>query len=337
MLQLDFAIIYSWYLDKERLEMKSLNVLKYNQKLMAAIGIYSHNLTGPGNEFFKSMVTYYYLFVVLGLFILSSGSFAFKNMDKFLDALEAMSMVIVGIQCGGMHLSIGLNMKAVKALHLKLQGIVDEIISSMNRFSHFIRKNYFCKQKLFFLCAEDDDELFDIYRETEQKCRKLTKTLIYYLCSQEFVFVFPILFSTYCVCVGNYDTSSWISLFGLDLPFKQTVWGWYLTWFCQINMSIVFALICFPITSYFICCCFYIDAMCSHFEILINSIDRRIDRMLRQKNQQNYQNLMRKVNDTFYQAIDVHAKIFEWVFFAWIDSILNTLTISFISKGFAIW
>lgn len=130
--------------------MKSLNVLKYNQKLMAAIGIYSHHLTGPGNEFFKSMVTYYCLFVVLGLFIMSSGSFAFKNMEQFMDALEAMSMVIVGIQCGGMHLSIGLNMKAVKALHLKLQGIVDEIISGINRFSRFIRKCYFWKEKLFF-------------------------------------------------------------------------------------------------------------------------------------------------------------------------------------------
>lgn len=51
--------------------------------------------------------------------------------------------------------------------------------------------------------------------------------------------------------------------------------------------------------------------MCSHFEILINSIDSHIERMLREKNQQNYHRLMQKVSETFYQAIDIHAEIFE--------------------------
>lgn len=110
--------------------MLPFKVLKYNQALMAKIGIYSYRLTEPTNEFFNSSSTYFILFHVIVFVLIGGIVYATNNVSDFTIVLETCVTIIGGIQCGGMYLSIGLKMRKVKALHLKLQKIVDDAVTS---------------------------------------------------------------------------------------------------------------------------------------------------------------------------------------------------------------
>lgn len=105
--------------------MAKIHVLKYNQIFMAPIGLYSYRLMEPINEFYTSIAPYYIEFFVLIFLISSAAGFTFRNVSQIDVALQNVSLFIAGIQCAGMYISIGINMKKVKVLHLKLQGIVD--------------------------------------------------------------------------------------------------------------------------------------------------------------------------------------------------------------------
>lgn len=106
--------------------MAKFKVHKYNQALMARLGIHSYNLTDPSNEFFKSFATFYHLFTAAMFFIISSGVFVYLHWPNLETVLEPLLVVMCGIQYVGMFLSVGLNMRKVKLLHLTLQHIVDE-------------------------------------------------------------------------------------------------------------------------------------------------------------------------------------------------------------------
>ena len=106
--------------------MAKFKVHKYNQAFMARMGIHSYNLTDPTNEFFKSFETYYHLFVVIAFFIIASSVYVYVNWPNLEVILEPTLVVMSGILYGGTYLSVGLNMRKVKLLHLTLQQIVDE-------------------------------------------------------------------------------------------------------------------------------------------------------------------------------------------------------------------
>lgn len=105
--------------------MSKFKVLQSNQRVMAWIGIHSHKLTEPSNEFFNSFVTFYFLCTV-GFFIFGSIMFVVINWPQY-DVISEPCLIAVGcIQVFGMFLGIGLKMEKVKLLHLQLQEIVDE-------------------------------------------------------------------------------------------------------------------------------------------------------------------------------------------------------------------
>lgn len=110
--------------------MKGFKVLEYNQISMRWAGIHSKDLHKPTNEFFKSFATYYILFSVISFTIGSSAVYIYKNSTHFEMVSEPILIVIAGLQAGGMFLSVGLNMKKIKILHIKLQEIVDESMSN---------------------------------------------------------------------------------------------------------------------------------------------------------------------------------------------------------------
>lgn len=106
--------------------MNKFKVLQSNQNLMAQLGISSHRLTYQKNEFFDSKSVWCISFVHIIFTTIASSMFAYKNVSNFAIALDAFSCSLAGMQGCGMFFSIGLNMKKVKALHLKLQKIVDD-------------------------------------------------------------------------------------------------------------------------------------------------------------------------------------------------------------------
>ena len=90
------------------------------------LGLHSYNLTDPSNEFFESFANFSILFILVTFFMIPSGAFVYLYWPNLEIILEPLLSVMCGFQYGGMYLSVGLNMKKVKFLHLELQRIVDE-------------------------------------------------------------------------------------------------------------------------------------------------------------------------------------------------------------------
>lgn len=105
--------------------MTKIQVLKYNQSFMTWIGIYSYNLIETTNEFISSPIAW---FIVINLLIvmISSAVFIQKNLSDFKAALETLLVIVAAIQSLGAYLNIASNMDKVKAVHFKLQEIVDQ-------------------------------------------------------------------------------------------------------------------------------------------------------------------------------------------------------------------
>lgn len=116
-----------WINQKTKMDMKKkFKVLLNNQAYMARLGIYSYNLTKPTNEeFFKHFMSYYILSSAT-ICCISSYAFIMQNITQVKQSLNAFKIIISALQFGGMFLYVGLNLDKVKALHLKLQDIIDE-------------------------------------------------------------------------------------------------------------------------------------------------------------------------------------------------------------------
>lgn len=104
--------------------MAKFKVLKYNQILMSWQGIHSHRLTEPTNDFHKSIGSYYVTFILFA-FIITSFVTIYNNWPNVDMILKPCSVAFGGVQCVGMFICIGIQMKTIKALHLELQSIVD--------------------------------------------------------------------------------------------------------------------------------------------------------------------------------------------------------------------
>lgn len=100
-------------------------VLKYNQSFMTWIGIYSHNVWKPTNEFYNSFSSHFNI-ISLALCIISSAIFVFQNPSNLKRVLEALVVMVGCIQALGAYLNIGHKMKKMKVLHLTLQDIADQ-------------------------------------------------------------------------------------------------------------------------------------------------------------------------------------------------------------------
>lgn len=106
--------------------MAKFHVLKYNQWIMNKFGIYSYRLTEPSNEFFKSIRSYYILFTIFVINFIPCAVYVYLHWPNFEVIFETMLCACGNIQTLGMFFNIGLQMKKIKVLHLKLQKMVDE-------------------------------------------------------------------------------------------------------------------------------------------------------------------------------------------------------------------
>lgn len=103
----------------------AFKALAYNQALMTRLGLSSHRLTEPTNEFFKSFMPYFNL-SFLSINLILCGVLMVWNWPVLDLILEPLLIIIAGMQSGGMFLSVGLKMKQVKVLNLAVQKIVDD-------------------------------------------------------------------------------------------------------------------------------------------------------------------------------------------------------------------
>lgn len=106
------------------------------------------------------------------------------------------------------------------------------------------------------------------------------------------------------------------------VPFDtRTLYGWYLLWFFQFNLGLSYALCYISVTSYFLCCGFYIIALCDDFKLSIKLIGATIELNQNEKNSQNYEENYRKIKKQMKKLVEIHVKIFE--VFKLIENIFN--------------
>ena len=128
-------------------------------------------------------------------------------------------------------------------------------------------------------------------------------------------FLIPFFTSIYNICIGNLDTSTWELTFKTAVPFStEPIWGWYILCFFQFLMPLSYSMCTLATTSYFISGCFYIDAVCNHFDALIDSLKEDIepsDGTNRSKPIKVNQKMYGKFKEKLRSSVEVHMKSYE--------------------------
>lgn len=256
------------------------DVLERNKYYLTCLGIHWDR---PVINFFKSLSTYYNLFFILGIFLASNIMLIVTTWPQLDQVLPAVSLAVPGLQVGGTFVSIGLSVKTMKLLQFELQKIVNQATDT-----------------------------FDIFYNTEQKCRKYSKTIVNFIYVNQIPHVGAFLFAVYNMMIDNYDTSTWILPFEVYLPFDAThPSGWFLKWFLVFHTCVVY-ISCFTvILSYFISCCFYIDALCENFDFLHNSAMEDVQLNLMEKNSKMSRGRSQQIREKMCKTVTVHVKGFE--------------------------
>lgn len=125
-------------------------------------------------------------------------------------------------------------------------------------------------------------------------------------------FLIAFFYPIYCICVGNFDTSTYYLPLKLAPPFNiDSVHRWYLFWALQVLMNLVYGCGTTVVTAYFVCCCFYLGAYCDHFDYLVTLIDAEFDQNQSKSNEQvNCRNPLNALK-LYSNMIDHHNKIYE--------------------------
>lgn len=153
--------------------------------------------------------------------------------------------------------------------------------------------------------------MFNIYWRIEQKCRKCTKLIAFY--PLNLMFLAAVLYSIYCISIGNLDTSTWILPYTLSVPFNtRSIHGWYALWFIQTQIGISYSAVLVTISTYFVCCCFYIVGLCENFDYLINTLEESDEASNGQtENAMSNKQRIRIMKVNFSKSVIIHNKIFE--------------------------
>lgn len=174
--------------------------------------------------------------------------------------------------------------------------------------------NYYHGSNVHFVFfeTEEEKETFNIYWNAEQKCRKYTKKITNYFFINEAIFLGAPIFSIVSILTGNKDASTWALPMDLSVPFNtSTISGWYLTWFFQFNISLCYVSCIITITTYFVCCCIYINAICEHYQFLYDAVLASLNRYQKEKNATLKREMRQEITYKMGHVVATHAKIFE--------------------------
>lgn len=144
------------------------------------------------------------------------------------------------------------------------------------------------------------------------KCRKYARFSFYYGCGHVSTFSTAFIGAIFDIYNGNSDTSAWNLAFNLLLPFDtQSIFGWFLDWFFQFYMSIIYALCTILITSHFACFCYYIIATCNQFGLMIEALHFDCKQIRKEKNMQKCSEMWKNAREKLQEAIEMHVQIYE--------------------------
>lgn len=176
--------------------------------------------------------------------------------------------------------------------------------------------NIFVLLFLFFFKSELDNSaaVSDNYWKTELQCRKFTDKISYcFVLSNQAIYATTFVYSIFCICIGNVDTSTWSLPIPVALP-HSTFLEWYSALFFETNIGFTYSFMMVTTTSFFVCGCLYIGAICDHCNLLIESIHEDNNRIINEwKNATETRKQHQRVNEKFIKAIKIHVRAHEWV------------------------
>lgn len=82
-------------------------------------------------------------------------------------------------------------------------------------------------------------------------------------------------------------------------------------WFVQTNLGISYSLVMVTITSYFVCCCFYIIGICQNIDLLIYSVNQDNEMIRDEKNKWNIAQKYQQMKLKLAEMITLHINVFE--------------------------
>lgn len=262
--------------------MSKFNVLENNRKYLARLGLKT-NHSEQDMAFLKSIFTYCNLFFAFGIFGMSNIMLARRSWPELSAVLGAVSLIAPGLQLAGMFLSLGFNVKAIKAFYRELQKFVDE-----------------------------QSEAFHIYYEIEQRCRKYASLAFNLLILNQIVHVGTLLYSFYNIAIGNFDTTTWVLAFRVYIPFDTSeIVAWYLEWLLFFGTCVSYYLCQSTITTYFVCCVIYLMGICDHFDFVYNSAMDCSEQIQHEKNPQKYKEKYHQIWEKLSESVSIHIKAFE--------------------------
>lgn len=114
------------------------------------------------------------------------------------------------------------------------------------------------------------------YAEAERKGTKYVKTIsvIFLTHISTGVFGMAIMNALYNICVGNHHPETWYLPYMISLPFdRSTYMGYLLSLLAQMMAGYTYILTMSAVTTYFLACCFYIEACIQHLQYKIENLD----------------------------------------------------------------
>lgn len=139
------------------------------------------------------------------------------------------------------------------------------------RFTNF----FYC----FFFSVENDHKL-NVYWNAEKLGRKITKSIsTFVIVYDQLAYVVGFFYSIYFILTGQFDTTAWPMWFELPVPFDTTlIWGWYLYLLAIAIFDLMYMLCMISVSTYFMSCCCYLEAMCKHIDCIVHSVQLKFDK-----------------------------------------------------------
>lgn len=167
----------------------------------------------------------------------------------------------------------------------------------------------------FILDTKHDGHAVDantFYWECEQKCHQLMKRFFYYVCVQLLTFTPVLIFVLWDMVQNDFDGNKLNLPFNAIGPFNMdSKLGWLLTYFYQLSECASYTIGMVILSSYFMCCSYYIIAMCNHFHLLIESARFLSQEIQAEKIARNRQRMWLNVKAKLQRVIEMHVDIYE--------------------------
>lgn len=264
--------------------MSASTVMKYNQIVMSLSGIYPKSFSAPSLNLLRFISPY---FVTINLVICDILSAKYAIQETRLSLILQACILLIG---GSISLSAYHNMRwkmnSAAQVNAKLQEIADQ--------------------------ASAEKSLAPIYLTVEQRCRRFTMQMSSFAVFELASIVMALFISFYHIHVGNLDTSTYYLPLHYATPFTiDSVFKWDLFWAIQLLGCVAYLAGTVVVITYFVCCCFYVEALCDHFDLLIETIDDELHPKRRDSNQVDIRSGSSNVRKIFSDAIDHHNKIYE--------------------------